>query len=226
MAFAYYTCFFGSDTNWTFMIPPLPTSEHDCYFFTNNPRMFGFLEHSGWKRVWVDIPIHNDNLRDCESTKELRSCPHRFKILQPYEYLCWFDCKLKVDHSRIINHLEQLKTSNKSFVLTLHPIQYPTVWGEYDSAMGVKKYALQKDQVLAYIQKKLSDGYPETLTAHYCGGFHIRKMSDPRIVDFGEEWYSNIQQCGIEDQISLQFVYQGYKDLIVSLAYQDCWTYA
>jgi len=226
MAFAYYTCFFGSDTNWTFLIPPLPTTEHDCYFFTNNTRMFGLLERTGWKRVWIDIPVYNDTLLDTQSTKELRACPHRFEVLQPYMYLCWFDCKLKVDHQRVMTVTENMKTSEKSIVLSLHPEQYPTVWGEYEIAMKYEKYARQKDQAFAYIQKKLSEGYPETLPVHYCGGFHIRNMSEPKVIEFGDDWYSNITQCGIEDQISLQFVHQKYTDLILSIPYKDCWAYA
>lgn len=29
---AYYTCFFGGENNYSFMIPPLPSIKNDCYF--------------------------------------------------------------------------------------------------------------------------------------------------------------------------------------------------
>lgn len=40
------------------------------------------MEGTGWKRVWLDKPVHNDNVKDAMETKELRCCPERFAELQ------------------------------------------------------------------------------------------------------------------------------------------------
>lgn len=187
--------------------------------------MASMLEGTGWKTVWVDIPIHNDSTLDRMNTKELRTCPHRFPILQEYEYLCWFDNKLKVDSEKINALVTELQTSSNCIVLNKHPYQFSTVWGEYEEANKHAHYAIHKDSYKAYIERKLASGISELLPVHYCGGFHIRKMTDPRAARFGEEWLKDILECGIEDQISLQFVHQRFSDCIVGIEYQACWTY-
>jgi hypothetical protein len=225
MDFAYYTCFFGSDSNWTFLIPPLPTSSYPCYFFTNNQRMFQLLDGTGWIKLWMDIPVYNDNVLDCRSTKELRACPHRFEPINRHKYLCWFDCKLKIDHEKVIDLVRILDTCDKCIVLNKHPHQYPTVWGEFEAAMGVEKYAAEREKARAYIERKIAENGSDMLSIHYCGGFHIRKLTDQRSIDFGESWYTNIQECGIEDQISLQCVHPHYTDAIHGVAWKACWDY-
>ncbi len=227
---AYYTCFMGASynpdiaqPNWSYVSPPTPPSmAHDCYFFTNNKEMYAALGGTGWKRVWMDVPVYGDSILDRMSSKELRTCPHRFPELTKYEWLCWFDNKLRVDHA-VVNDL--ITNTSKSLILSKHPHQFPTVWGEFELAMGYAHYAEQREQNLAYIRKRLAEGASEQLPAHYCGGFHVRRQTDPRVTAFGEEWLRHIQECGIEDQISLQFVHQAFTDIIHPVPYQFGWTY-
>jgi hypothetical protein len=222
---AFYTCFYGSDYNWAFVIPPIPCDEYDSFYFTNNKKMFDLLKSTKWIPVWSDIPIYNDNIKDCMSTKELRACPHRFSQLDQYKYVCWFDSKLKVDIDRINSIIKTMDAANKSIVLSKHPFQFDTVWGEYELAIKYDKYAAQKDAYKTYIQTKLDAGYSEKLEVHYCGGFSIRDLSNPHVLRYNEEWLSNIRGCGIEDQISLQFVHPIYKEIILPIEYKSCWNY-
>ena len=43
--------------------------------------------------------------------------------------------------------------------------------------------------------------------------------------EINEFWYNEIKECGIEDQISFQFVQQKYADLFLTLNYQESWKY-
>lgn len=224
MDFAYYTCFFGSDSNWTFLIPPLPTSSHPCYFFTNNMRMFYLLDGTGWIKIWMDIPVYSDNVLDARSTKELRACPHRFEPINRHKYLCWFDCKLKVDNDKILDLVKVLDTSDKCIVLNKHPHQYPTVWGEFEAAMGVEKYAVQREKAKTYVERKIDENGTDSLSIHYHSGFSIRKSCE-RTNMFNEQWYADIQECGIECQISLQFIHPYFKDVIHTVPHKWCWNY-
>lgn len=223
---AYYTCFLGNDSNWAFLIPPLPSETHDCYFLTNNTTMLQRLNTTKWIPIELDIPIENDNISDCRHTKPIRTCPHRIPELQKYQYLCWLDSKLAVEEEKILFLLKTLEDTGKKIVLSKHVHQFHTVWGEYELALQYAKYYAEKDQYKKYIENKLQSGYSEVLPVHYCGGFTIRDMTDPRVVSFSEEWLENIQECGIEDQISLQFVHPKYADIIYGVDYKWCWRYS
>jgi len=224
---AYYTCYFGGDYNYSNLIPPIPSETTDCYFFTNNPTMYAKLENTKWLRIFIDsIPIHNNSVLDSMSAKEIRSCPHRFPILDEYDYVCWFDTKLKVYEDVAERCVRFLQESNKTMVLTKHPYseRYKTVWDEFHTAMGTEKYRAQKEQNEAYIKHQLAKGASETINVFYCVGFIMQKRCYKQ-KEINECWYRHIQECGIEDQISFQFIHQLYADSIHGLAYQESWKY-
>jgi len=225
---AYYTAYFGGEHNYSNLLPPLPSEVSDCYFFTNNPTMYTRLEGTKWRRVFVDtILIHNDHVLDSFSPKELRACPHRFPVLDDYEYLCWFDTKLKVYEEVVERCVDLLaSSSDKVLVMTRHPYsdRYKTVWDEYHVAMTVEKYRAQQEQNKAFLERRLAAGASETIDVFYCGGFRLIKRCD-KAKEINELWYKYILECGIEDQISFQFVQQNYTDSIHGLAYQESWKY-
>jgi len=41
---AYYTYYFGPDNNYNNVIPKIPSTVNDCYYFTNNRNTFSKLE--------------------------------------------------------------------------------------------------------------------------------------------------------------------------------------
>jgi len=222
---AFYTCFIGSSHNTASIIPPLPSTLYDCYYLTNNSEMQHRLQNTGWKIIMINIPITNNETIDCMNCKLIRTCPHKYDELKSYEYLCWFDTKLKVDVEKIEKIVEEMQGDGKSIVLSKHPYQFNDVWGEYHEAIKYPRYLIQKDQYKSYIEAKITENGTDKLNVHYCGGFSIRKLTDSNVIKFNEEWYENILKCGIEDQISLQFVHQNYTDIILGIEYKACWDY-
>ena len=224
----FYTCYFGGDSNYSNLIPPIPSLQYDCYYFTNNVNTCKKLENTKWKCVFLDnIPIYNDSVLDTMNTKELRACPHHFEILNKYDYICWFDTKLELFENVILNYVDELKYDNdKTICLSIHPFsqKYSSVWDEYNTAMQYPRYALQSNMYKKYIEKKLSDGYSEKINIFFCGGFSIRKNCD-KTNEYNEFWFENIKECGIEDQISLQFVQQKYNEIIIPVNCSDVWKY-
>lgn len=227
MNLAYFTCYFGGDYNYSKMIPTIPSEIHDCYYFTNNPHIYNELEKTKYIRVFVDtIPIYNDWIKDTESTKELRSCPHRFEQLHKYKYVCWHDSKLNVFEDKVLAVIQILDSSNKVMAITKHPYssRFTSVWDEYNLCMGTEKYGKQKDQYTTYIKNKIEEGFSENISIHYCLGFRLLKQGD-LCKEIGDFWYKNIKECGIEDQISFDFVVQKYGDYIQPLEYKESWKY-
>jgi hypothetical protein len=84
MKIAYYTCFFGSDSNDRNCIPEAP-APRDSYYFTNNIATYNKLEGTQWNRVFVDIPIKNDLTLDAMDAKLLKACPYLFQELRSRE---------------------------------------------------------------------------------------------------------------------------------------------
>jgi hypothetical protein len=225
---AYYTCYFGSRNNYSRMIPPIPSNKNDCYFFTNDTEFYNNLENTNWIRVFMGhIPIHDNHLLDSMEPKEIRCCPHRFEILQNYEYLCWFDSKLYVYENKVEEFMEQLSNDDNKFIsLSRHPNSYiyKSVWDEFNLAMNYDKYNIQKDQNIKYIENQINNGFSDQINIHFCAGWTLKKMCK-KTEEFGELWYSHIQECGIECQISLQFIVQKYIDNIIPVEYQETWKY-
>jgi Protein of unknown function (DUF616) len=219
---AFYTCFFGSDTNWANVIST-PPDGYDCYYFTNNQRTYDRLASTKWKRVFVPIPISEDNVVSAQQTKHLRCCPNAYPELKPYQYLCWIDSKLQfTDMAAFQAMFTDLKTTDHIYAFTHHPLAYTSVWDEYNLAMTYEKYARQQEQAKAYIQSRLAAGYSETKPLQVACGFHLSKRG-PLAEEIGAFWYSEISVCGVEDQISFQFVHQKYEPYIVVFPTRCCW---
>jgi hypothetical protein len=168
-----------------------------------------------WKRVWLDIPIHNDNIQDAMASKELRCCPERFPELAGYDYLCWIDSKMRISNvDNVMRMLDILVSSDMLVAATKHPLPYTTVWGEYEAAIQYPKYAQQKESYKQYIEEQIAKGADPNKPLRICSGFRLMKMNERRKI-LGETWLSHIQQCGIECQISWQFIHQLYEDAVV-----------
>jgi hypothetical protein len=224
---AYYTCYFGANkNNYSRLIPPLPSTKYDCYYFTNDIEYYNILKDSQWIAVFMDnIPVHNCQIKDTMESKLLRTCPHKFEILNNYDFLCWFDSKTEVYESKINELVVELSNSNKTISLSKKKCNFTSVWDEFNLSMNTTKYLEQKEQNIKYINKKINEeGYSETINVIFCGTWSLRKMCN-KTKEFGEYWYSQIQECGIQDQISLQFVTQNYIDFIIPVEYQETWKY-
>ena len=225
---AYYTCYFGGEINYSKMVPPVPSQTDDCYFFTNNKNIYTALKSTRFIPIFMPyIRIENDAIYDAMNSKILRACPFHFKVLNNYKYLCWFDTKLTVYENKIQDVLATLEKGPYLMAFTKHSLSdtFKSVWDEYNLAITYERYSKQKDIYKNYIEKKLANGFSETIGIHYCTGFNIRKNC--KIVkEIGEKWLEDINECGIECQISFQFINQEYGEHILPLEYQATWKYS
>lgn len=219
---AFYSCFFGSDTNWALVIPKIPSNAHDCYFYTNNSKMVEKLKDTDWKVIYISsIPIHNCNVRDALEAKYFKACPHRLHELQKYDYTCYSDSKINVNGNKVKELIEFIEANNKLCSFPLHPCNFKNIWGEFNLAMKYPKYFSQKNSNLTFINEYLKKGYSEFIENHYYTGFILRKHCET-ITKMNEEWYDAILKCGIECQISFSFIQQNYKNYIFNLPFKNC----
>jgi hypothetical protein len=117
---AYYTCFFGGNNNNSFLVPPVPSTEYDCYYFTNNKEIYDKIKNTQFISIFIDdIPIYDDENKDTMSSKKFRCNPFNINVLQIYDYICWFDNKLQIFENIIDDLIYDLDKSDKSIRIWL-----------------------------------------------------------------------------------------------------------
>ena len=225
MKIAFYTCFFGADSNERNKIPPSPKLD-DCFFFTNNPNTYANLENTGWTAVFVDIPVKNNLTMDAIDAKHLKACPYMYPELNGYDATCYFDSALKVNTEEVIELANKAFTySNYDMLIARHPVISatwpPSARSEFANAMLQQRYAAERDKYEKYMAEQIQSGLLETDDIHYATGFIVRK-NNMEMRRLGEVWYRHILACGIECQISFFFVQQMFKGKIYGIEPYSC----
>ena len=223
MKLAFYTCFYGADSNIAFKIPALPSTKYDCYYFTNNTIMVQRLKNTKWICVYIDIPTSDDIIESCMIAKRVKAVPQKYTNLTKYDFLCYLDSKLdRVNDTFVEGMINNFFIKqNYALLLRQHPfINYDTknrdisVWDEFNQSMRQDRYKLESDKYQNYISKQINNGLSISTRDHCACGFLIRNMRHTKIVELNNTWYSHIQECGVQDQISFFFVKQLFSDYI------------
>jgi hypothetical protein len=215
---AFYTYFYGDDKNVAFKIPKLPTIKYKCYYYTNNIKMFNKILKTQWIPIFIDVKFRAGLIESNFYGKHIKSCPHKYKELKYYDYLVFLDSKLEKVSIDFVEDFIYKYFIEKNYALLLreHWFIHDNVFNEFNESMKQKRYFQQKQQIITYINKQKNNGL-KTTTKHHCvTQFIIRNMKHPKINDINETWYSHIQECGIQCQISFFFVKQFFDGYIYS----------
>ena len=147
------------------------------------------------------------------TAKDLKARPYNNHHLKRYNYTIFLDSKKAVQEEHALTILRSIPR-DKPIAIREHDFIRPpvNVWTEFEEAMKQERYTWQRTQVQQYVNQKLSKGYVETLPVHFWCSFIIRDMRNATTKLIGDAWYSDILECGIEDQISMFFVYQDFPD--------------
>jgi hypothetical protein len=101
-------------------------------------------------------------------------------------------------------------------LLPTHPFLPPNVWAEFHEAMKQPRYAVQEGMMRGHIERQLAKGLSETAENHHQTSFIVRQ-SGASSEEINEAWWVGIQEAGIECQVSFFFIYQRFKDRIVTI---------
>jgi len=205
----YYTSFTGTTNNNACRIPPIPTSKYDCYFFTNNPVLFEYLQHTKWIRIFMnDCPLVDDLDISCMQHKHIKTCPHLYDTLKNYTFTIYIDSKFgQINHPLIENLISQ-HSLNHDLLMRKHIEVGNNIYEEFYCSLLQPRYLKDRFKYEAYAQGQINNGLKAFTTFHVMCGFIVRKMKSPIVNQIGEEWYKQIKLCGIQDQISFFFVKQ------------------
>jgi hypothetical protein len=216
MDIAFYTYFYGSNSNPAFKIPEIPSLKYKCYYYTNNHTIFDMLKKTKWIPIFDDKPTKDDLLESNMMGKRIKTMPHLYPDIKGYDYLCYFDSKLDKLNENFVENCIKKNFIEKNYALAIrkHWFIHDNVWNEYNQSMKQPRYVMEKDRYRSYINKQIQSGLTETTDAHCTCHILIRNMKHERVNAIGETWYQHIQECGIQDQISFFFVKQLFDDHI------------
>jgi hypothetical protein len=219
MNLAFYTYFYGSNNNDSFTIPEPSSLKYNCYYITNNITIFERLKGTKWIPIFDNKPTTDDLIESCMAGKYIKTCPHLDPELNKYDYLCYLDNKYKVVSDEFIeNYIIKCFIENDyALILKKHTAKFDSVWKEYDESMKQQRYRIKSNSYIDYINQQLKQGLSESTTNHCQCGFLIRNMKHKNINELNQTWYTHIQKCGIQDQISFFFVRQLFEKYIYSI---------
>jgi hypothetical protein len=108
-----------------------------------------------------------------------------------------------------------MRKNAASLMVRAHPSLHGNILNEFAAAMIQPRYQAQRDQTVEYIDKKLHEGLKLKVEDLYWTSAILRNMRHPETIKINEDWYANILECGIECQISFDFIAQKYASIAV-----------
>lgn len=211
---AIYSTYFGSSTNKTFNANRV-AADVDHYFISNNSDILFNAAKTGWIPIFLNLEISTNRVLSAQQAKIPKALPHLFPELAAYQFLFYVDDKIDFDVSTLQSLREMMCKNNSSLMVRAHPSLHDNILNEFAAAMIQPRYQAQRDQTVEYIDNKLHEGLTLKVEHLYWTSAILRNMAHPETVEINEDWYANILECGIECQISFDFVAQKYSSIAV-----------
>ena len=231
MEVAVYCVYTGASGKPSSALPKVPDNPRfDYYFFTNNKVLFEEARvHPVWTPMWLEEETPDDNSANM-ACKFLKAMPHKEPILNSYDYTVYLDTKINFgEHHWGITiteeYIRDVLYETDKMRLFHHTEPRASVVDELNDALYQQRYANEEDRIRAYMAQKKTEGYREDCEEFLITGYIFRKMRDRDVEKIGEEWYEEIQKCGLECQISFHYIFQKYKEFIKAIKQKTPMTY-
>lgn len=215
---AVYTTYCGTNKNTTFCGKRY--LNYPSYFISNNKDALQSAEQKGWIPLYLDIyePV-DDPIVSATQAKFAKALPHRFPELAEYDFLFYADDKYKISEELIPGLAASLRANKSPMAMKHHPWLPPNVLYEYTESLFQKRYCDQRQMMMDYITSQLQQGLKVVSKNHYTTMCILRDMRHPDMQNINDTWFSHIQQCGIECQISFFFVAQIFQNITLLPAF-------
>ncbi len=148
------SCIFGSSFR---KVHPSPDQENS-FFFTNNPKIKNEIIQKGWKYIYINKPLVNDEIESALQSKYIKFLQFLEDLpkFKKYKQIIYFDHKENVSKQT----LEEIKTllienQNKSLIIRTTPTIKIKIKDEVDAAMGQERYSKNMSTTIAYIDNAI-----------------------------------------------------------------------
>ena len=114
--------------------------------------------------------------------------------------------------SKIENATFELKNAGSSLGIRAHPWLKNNNLFEFGEAMLQPRYKVEWTKTVNYINNAIKKGYVLESQMYWTSAI-LRNMKHSDIILLNEKWYNHIQKCGIECQISFNFISQKFSSI-------------
>ena len=210
---AVYSTYMGASNTKTFRRSQVDRSI-DHYFISNNQDVLSAAKDMGWMGIELNLPVSSNRILSAQQSKIAKAMPHLFGQLGNYDYLLYVDDKIEFSTNHLAGWISEIERNQAMLMIRRHPDLKKNILNEFGTSMIQARYQAQKDQMAEYISAKVDEGYQLRVDKLYWTSALLRNMRHPKIIDFNESWYKDIVSCGIECQISFDFVAQNFSEII------------
>ena len=169
----------------------------------------------GWHPIYLDLPISTNRVLSAQQSKFPKALPHLFPALKNYDSLFYIDDKVSFNATKMYQQFQILIQKKQALMMREHPSLKHNILNELSVAMIQPRYQSQREQTVAYITDQIKQGRDLNVKNLYWTSAILRNMNHPDTIRIGENWYEAILSCGIECQISFDFVAQNYKSILL-----------
>lgn len=210
--FAVYSMFFGNSNAKTFNKADID-HHFDHFFISNNPQILKIATDRGWHPIYLDLPISANRVLSAQQSKIPKALPHLFPALHHYDSLLYVDDKIAFSASKMHQLSQTLIQQNQALMIREHPSLTHNILNELAVAMIQPRYQAQRDQMVAYIDAQIKNGLQLRVEHLFWTSAILRNMRHSETYLINEDWYNAILDCGIECQITFDFVAQKYNSI-------------
>lgn len=210
--FAVYSMFFGNSNAKTFNKADID-HHFDHFFISNNPQILEMATNRGWHPIYLDLPVSANRVLSAQQSKIPKALPHLFPALNHYDSLLYVDDKISFSATKMYQLSQTLIQQNQALMIREHPSLTHNILNELAVAMIQPRYQAQRDQMVAYIDAQIKSGLQLRVEHLFWTSAILRNMRHSETYLINEDWYNAILDCGIECQITFDFVAQKYNSI-------------
>ena len=205
-AVAVYSTYCGTLDNKTVNAKKV-SSKYPHYFISNNIEILKITTASGWIPILLQAEVTNNVIVSAYQAKFAKAVPNLIPQLAEHQYILYADDKIDFDVERLPGFIKLLNESDSALAIRAHPFLFGNILLEYGEAVLQPRYRAQREQIVSYITNKVKQGY-QLESQMYATGLILRNNAHKDTVQINNSWWTDIQACGIECQISFNFISQ------------------
>ncbi len=203
------------------LMPNNPENGIDYYYYTDNMECFELANQVPRLNailVPYDGPV--DTSANNMKAKHYKVLPHTLKELQDYEYTFYIDSKHSLDGELLLpwsvaiteEDLVAILEKPPAFGLFPHPCEFDrhSIFDELKEAYFQARCRQEIRLHFEYLKTKNQDDLD--CERFFQCTYIWREMKNPIVKEICEFWMSEIEKCGVRDQVSFHFVDKKYKE--------------
>jgi hypothetical protein len=167
----------------------------------------------GWIPIFLELTLSTNRVLSAQQSKVPKALPHIFPALKHYDFLFYVDDKITFNASKVYQLTESWVLRKHALMIREHPSITKNILNEFAAAMIQPRYQSQRDQVVDYIDKQIKSGLELRVDRLFWTSAILRNMGHVETALINEDWYAAILECGIECQVSFDFIAQKYTSI-------------